>query len=180
MLETSSLSMLQTMGNLSNLAHLPLCTAKEAAASVACTRLQVKAAVKILVLAFQNMTASNNSSRECKARFKSKRDAPWSRKMQRQPWMATEINPFPVSCRLSVVKSYCGHGIGDLFHVAPNVPHYSHNKVSLNLTFKYLAMDYFQGVHIIEEAIVYKGSVLSHNLPFASHTVNLSCRLWES
>ena len=34
------------------------------------------------------------------------------------------------SCRLSVVKSYCGHGIGDLFHVAPNVPHYSHNKVS--------------------------------------------------
>lgn len=29
---------------------------------------------------------------------------------------------------LSVVKSYCGHGIGDLFHCAPNVPHYSHNK----------------------------------------------------
>lgn len=31
-------------------------------------------------------------------------------------------------CRLSVVKSYCGHGIGDLFHCAPNVPHYSPNK----------------------------------------------------
>eukprot|EP00803_Ostreobium_quekettii_P010504 evm.model.scf_63.13 EVM.evm.TU.scf_63.13 scf_63:96791-98483(+) len=28
----------------------------------------------------------------------------------------------------SVVKSYCGHGIGRLFHCAPNVPHYSHNK----------------------------------------------------
>lgn len=28
----------------------------------------------------------------------------------------------------SVVKSYCGHGIGDLFHCAPNVPHYAHNK----------------------------------------------------
>lgn len=28
----------------------------------------------------------------------------------------------------SVVKAYCGHGIGDLFHCAPNVPHYSHNK----------------------------------------------------
>ena len=27
-----------------------------------------------------------------------------------------------------VVKSYCGHGIGDLFHCAPNVPHYAHNK----------------------------------------------------
>lgn len=28
-----------------------------------------------------------------------------------------------------MVKSYCGHGIGDLFHCAPNVPHYSQNKV---------------------------------------------------
>ncbi|KAJ0804898.1 putative methionyl aminopeptidase [Helianthus annuus] len=26
---------------------------------------------------------------------------------------------------LSVVKSYCGHGIGDLFHCAPNIPHYA-------------------------------------------------------
>ena len=39
-------------------------------------------------------------------------------------------NQKSLSCnRLSVVKSYCGHGIGDLFHCAPNVPHYSHNKV---------------------------------------------------
>jgi methionyl aminopeptidase len=28
----------------------------------------------------------------------------------------------------SVVKTYCGHGIGDLFHCAPNVPHYHPNK----------------------------------------------------
>lgn len=28
----------------------------------------------------------------------------------------------------SVVKSYCGHGIGELFHCAPNVPHYAKNK----------------------------------------------------
>lgn len=28
----------------------------------------------------------------------------------------------------SVVKSYCGHGIGRLFHTAPNVPHYKKNK----------------------------------------------------
>ena len=27
-----------------------------------------------------------------------------------------------------VVKTYCGHGIGELFHTAPNVPHYSKNK----------------------------------------------------
>eukprot|EP01127_Copromyxa_protea_P006957 TRINITY_DN16890_c0_g1_i1.p1 TRINITY_DN16890_c0_g1~~TRINITY_DN16890_c0_g1_i1.p1 ORF type:complete len:373 (+),score=81.64 TRINITY_DN16890_c0_g1_i1:66-1121(+) len=29
---------------------------------------------------------------------------------------------------LSVVKTYCGHGIGELFHTAPNVPHYANNK----------------------------------------------------
>lgn len=26
---------------------------------------------------------------------------------------------------LKQVKSYCGHGIGELFHCAPNVPHYA-------------------------------------------------------
>jgi len=31
-------------------------------------------------------------------------------------------------CRMSVVRTYCGHGIGDLFHCAPNVPHYAKNK----------------------------------------------------
>lgn len=28
----------------------------------------------------------------------------------------------------SSVKSYCGHGIGHLFHCAPNIPHYARNK----------------------------------------------------
>lgn len=28
----------------------------------------------------------------------------------------------------SVVRAYCGHGIGDLFHCAPNIPHYTGNK----------------------------------------------------
>ena len=28
----------------------------------------------------------------------------------------------------SVVKTYCGHGIGHLFHTGPNVPHYAKNK----------------------------------------------------
>jgi methionyl aminopeptidase len=28
----------------------------------------------------------------------------------------------------SVVKTYCGHGIHELFHCAPNVPHYKNNK----------------------------------------------------
>ena len=30
--------------------------------------------------------------------------------------------------KCSVVTSYCGHGIGTLFHCAPNVPHYKKNK----------------------------------------------------
>jgi len=29
---------------------------------------------------------------------------------------------------LSVVRSYCGHGIGELFHTAPSIPHYRKNK----------------------------------------------------
>jgi len=29
---------------------------------------------------------------------------------------------------LSIVKTYCGHGVGRLFHCAPNVPHYKNNK----------------------------------------------------
>ena len=38
-----------------------------------------------------------------------------------------------VQCRFSVVRSYCGHGIGDLFHCPPSIPHYSHNKVRTRL-----------------------------------------------
>lgn len=40
-------------------------------------------------------------------------------------------SPPPTSPRprsMSVVRTYCGHGIGDLFHCAPNVPHYAKNK----------------------------------------------------
>lgn len=32
------------------------------------------------------------------------------------------------SRKCSVVTTYCGHGIGKLFHTAPNVPHYAGNK----------------------------------------------------
>lgn len=38
------------------------------------------------------------------------------------------INRHTSMSGLSVVKSYCGHGIGELFHCAPNIPHYSRNK----------------------------------------------------
>ena len=30
----------------------------------------------------------------------------------------------------SVVRTYCGHGIGELFHTAPNIPHYAKNKAT--------------------------------------------------
>ncbi len=32
------------------------------------------------------------------------------------------------AAKCSVVQTYCGHGIGQLFHTAPNVPHYEKNK----------------------------------------------------
>lgn len=38
-----------------------------------------------------------------------------------------------------VVRSYCGHGIGDLFHCAPNIPHYAHNKVPCTVLFQLVA-----------------------------------------
>lgn len=28
----------------------------------------------------------------------------------------------------SVVRTYCGHGVNNLFHAPPNVPHYARNK----------------------------------------------------
>jgi methionyl aminopeptidase len=33
----------------------------------------------------------------------------------------------------SVVRTYCGHGIGELFHTAPNVPHYANVRFFCNL-----------------------------------------------
>ena len=32
------------------------------------------------------------------------------------------------SNKCSVVRTYCGHGIGSLFHTTPNIPHYGKNK----------------------------------------------------
>jgi methionyl aminopeptidase len=32
------------------------------------------------------------------------------------------------SKKCSVIRTYCGHGINQLFHCAPNVPHYAKNK----------------------------------------------------
>eukprot|EP01041_Mallomonas_annulata_P002099 gene2099-4104_t len=32
------------------------------------------------------------------------------------------------SAGCTVVRTYCGHGVGELFHTAPNIPHYSKNK----------------------------------------------------
>mmetsp|Transcript_4237 Transcript_4237/g.5975 ORF Transcript_4237/g.5975 Transcript_4237/m.5975 type:complete len:401 (+) Transcript_4237:3-1205(+) len=40
------------------------------------------------------------------------------------------IEKFTRTRNCSVVKTYCGHGIGSLFHTAPNVPHYAKNKAT--------------------------------------------------
>lgn len=38
------------------------------------------------------------------------------------------IEPHARSNGCSVVRTYTGHGINDLFHTAPNIPHYAKNK----------------------------------------------------
>ncbi len=40
----------------------------------------------------------------------------------------TAISKVAKAAGCSVVNTYCGHGIGTLFHTAPNVPHYAKNK----------------------------------------------------
>lgn len=42
--------------------------------------------------------------------------------------LGTAISRVADRAGCSVVRSYCGHGIGSLFHTAPNVPHYKRNK----------------------------------------------------
>lgn len=37
----------------------------------------------------------------------------------------------------SVVRTFCGHGINQLFHCAPNVPHYA-SKLKLSQTWRVL------------------------------------------
>ncbi|KAI0928785.1 hypothetical protein AcV5_006240 [Taiwanofungus camphoratus] len=38
------------------------------------------------------------------------------------------IEPIARANGCAVVRTYCGHGINDLFHCAPNVPHYAKNR----------------------------------------------------
>ncbi|KZV97684.1 methionine aminopeptidase [Exidia glandulosa HHB12029] len=40
------------------------------------------------------------------------------------------IEPIAKANGCSVVRTYCGHGINELFHCAPNVPHYARNKAT--------------------------------------------------
>lgn len=42
--------------------------------------------------------------------------------------LGKKISAVATAQGFSVVKSYCGHGIGSLFHTSPNIPHYAKNK----------------------------------------------------
>ena len=42
--------------------------------------------------------------------------------------LGTAIQKVATANKCSVVRTYCGHGIGSLFHTIPNVPHYHKNK----------------------------------------------------
>ncbi|KAF8722425.1 hypothetical protein HU200_022470 [Digitaria exilis] len=43
-----------------------------------------------------------------------------------------------IICNFELVKSYCGHGIGELFHCAPNIPHYSRYAILLDSRYAYI------------------------------------------
>ena len=42
--------------------------------------------------------------------------------------LGTVIERVARANKCSVVRTYCGHGIGSLFHTIPNIPHYGKNK----------------------------------------------------
>ena len=42
--------------------------------------------------------------------------------------LGTAISKTASKTKCSVVRTYCGHGIGSLFHTIPNIPHYHKNK----------------------------------------------------
>eukprot|EP00979_Chaetoceros_neogracilis_P018394 scaffold10583_cov290-Chaetoceros_neogracile.AAC.13 len=42
--------------------------------------------------------------------------------------LGTKIHKTALAQGCSVNRTYCGHGIGSLFHTSPNVPHYNKNK----------------------------------------------------
>lgn len=42
--------------------------------------------------------------------------------------LGNAIEKHAKSNKFQVVKTYCGHGIGSLFHTSPNIPHYAKNK----------------------------------------------------
>lgn len=42
--------------------------------------------------------------------------------------LGTKIHKTATANKCSVNRTYCGHGIGSLFHTAPNIPHYHKNK----------------------------------------------------
>jgi methionyl aminopeptidase len=44
----------------------------------------------------------------------------------REPGNVIEKHAKSKGC--SVIKTYCGHGVNQLFHCAPNIPHYAKNK----------------------------------------------------
>lgn len=72
-------------------------------------------------------------SKERKKLVRCAYDALWAAIKQVRPGtlireLGTPIEKIVKSNSHSVVRSYCGHGIGRQFHTAPNVPHYRKNK----------------------------------------------------
>lgn len=47
--------------------------------------------------------------------------------------LGTVITKHVNGCGFAVDKTYCGHGVGEYFHCAPNIPHYAGNKAKFTM-----------------------------------------------
>ena len=77
--------------------------------------------------------AGQGSSFARGAKWRSDRSLPWLCHATVRPGtmyrdLGTAISKTARKNKCSVVTTYCGHGVHELFHTAPNVPHYARNK----------------------------------------------------
>jgi len=86
----------------------------------------------------ETFVVGNNVSKEKKALVKATHDALFKAIAASKPGtfyrdLGGIITKHINSCGFQVDRTYCGHGIGEYFHCAPNIPHYAGNKAKFTM-----------------------------------------------
>ena len=86
----------------------------------------------------ETFVVGNNVSKEKKALIKATHDALFKAIDMCKPGvfyrdLGGVITKHINGCGFAVDKTYCGHGIGEWFHCAPNIPHYAGNKAKFTM-----------------------------------------------